>query len=55
MYAALWRVLPGPVWVKVLLLVAIIAAVLAACVFWIFHWINQTFMLQDGAVDGGDE
>jgi hypothetical protein len=36
MYAALWRVLPGPIWVKVIeitVLAVVIAAVLMAFVF----------------------
>jgi hypothetical protein len=36
MYAALWRVLPGPVWVKIVELVVLVIAVsvvLIACVF----------------------
>ncbi len=40
MYGALWRILPGPVWVRILLLLVLIAAVLTACVLWIFPWIN---------------
>jgi hypothetical protein len=39
-YAALWRILPGPWWVRVLILIALIAAILAACVFWIFPWVQ---------------
>ena len=35
MYAALWRVLPGPWWVRVLILI-----VLAACVFYVFPWVD---------------
>lgn len=40
MYAALWRVLPGPVWVRVLLLVVLAVAVLALCVSVVFPWLN---------------
>lgn len=29
MYAALWRLLPGPVWLRVLLVLVLISAVLA--------------------------
>ncbi|ARC55472.1 hypothetical protein AS850_00080 [Frondihabitans sp. 762G35] len=36
MYAALWRILPGPWWVRVLLLVILAAAVLYALVTWVF-------------------
>ncbi|HEY1529485.1 MAG TPA: hypothetical protein VGF80_01590 [Galbitalea sp.] len=40
MYGALWRVLPGPVWLRVLILVVAAAAIVAVCVFWIFPWIQ---------------
>jgi hypothetical protein len=36
MYAALWRVLPGPVALKVLLLVALLAGVVVVCFEWVF-------------------
>ena len=53
MYAALWRVLPRPVWLKILILVVGAAAVLAVCVLWVFPWIDQTFLEQDGSLGGG--
>ena len=40
MYGALWRVLPGPWFVRLLLLVLLIAIVLAACFYFIFPWVN---------------
>jgi hypothetical protein len=40
MYGALWRVLPGPWWVRLIILLVLVAAILAACVFWIFPWIQ---------------
>jgi len=39
-YGALWRVLPGPWFVRLLLLVLLIAIVLAACFYFIFPWVN---------------
>lgn len=39
-YAALWRVLPGAAWVRVLLLVVMAVAVLALCVYVVFPWLN---------------
>jgi hypothetical protein len=44
MYAALWRLLPGPVWVRLLLCVVLAAAVLTALVLWIFPAINELFV-----------
>jgi len=40
MYAALWHVLPGPIWVRILILLVLIAAVLFALVTWVFPWID---------------
>jgi membrane protein implicated in regulation of membrane protease activity len=36
MYGALWRVLPGPWWVRLLLLLILIAAVVYALFTWVF-------------------
>jgi hypothetical protein len=44
MYAAFWRLLPGPVWVRLLLCVVLVAALLTALVFWIFPAINELFV-----------
>jgi hypothetical protein len=50
MYAALWRLLPGPVWVRILLALLIVAAVLAALVLWVFPFINGFFAAPDVTV-----
>ena len=51
MYGALWRVLPGPWWVRLLIVLVLLAAVLAALVFWVFPWIDQFVTPQDVTVD----
>lgn len=43
MYGALWRVLPGPWPVRLLLMLILVAAALAALVIWVFPWIDSTF------------
>jgi membrane protein implicated in regulation of membrane protease activity len=40
MYAALWRVLPGPWWVRVLLLLVLLFAVLFVLASWVFPWVD---------------
>ncbi|CAN5170705.1 hypothetical protein BH11ACT4_BH11ACT4_09430 [soil metagenome] len=50
MYGALWRALPGPVWVKILILLVLVAAVLAACVTWVFPWAQEYIFPQDVTV-----
>ena len=36
MYGALWRILPGPVWVRIVLVLAILAGVIFVLFTWAF-------------------
>lgn len=40
MYAALWRILPGPWWVRVFILLVLAAAVLYGLFFYVFPWLS---------------
>lgn len=40
MYGALWRVLPGPVWLRVAIMVLLALAVVAALFTWVFPWVD---------------
>lgn len=40
MYAALWHVLPGPWWVRVLILLILAAAVVYALFTFVFPWVS---------------
>ncbi|SFR88234.1 hypothetical protein SAMN04487846_0232 [Microbacterium sp. cf046] len=50
MYAALWRILPGPVWVRVVILIVLAAAVLYGLFFFVFPWISQVINPQEVTV-----
>ena len=50
MYAALWRILPGPWWVRTLILLVIAALVIAALVVWVFPFVDQFIAPQDATV-----
>lgn len=50
MYAALWRVLPGPLWLRILMVLVLVSAVLAALAFWVFPWVLPFVSLQDVTV-----
>ena len=50
MYAALWRILPGPVWVRILILVALLAVLLFVLVTWVFPWVDSLLGPQEGTV-----
>lgn len=49
MYAALWRLLPGPWWLRVLILVAVSAAVLYGLFWYVFPWVSP--IITPGEVD----
>ncbi|MGW9631767.1 hypothetical protein ACWGST_13780 [Agromyces sp. NPDC055520] len=40
MYGALWRVLPGPVWLRIILVLLLVAAVVFALFTWVFPWVD---------------
>lgn len=50
MYGALWKVLPGPVVVRILILLALLVVVLFALVEWVFPWVDQFVAPQDVTV-----
>lgn len=52
MYGTLWQILPGPAWVRVLILIALLAAVLFSLIEWIFPWVNSMLPTQEVTVDG---
>lgn len=52
MYAALWRVLPGPAWVRILILLVLLVAVLYGLFWYVFPWVGQFVNPQDATVGG---
>ena len=50
MYAALWRVIPGPWWVRVIILIVLLAALLTALVMWVFPFVGDIVAPQDVTV-----
>jgi hypothetical protein len=51
MYGALWRILPGPWWLRVIILVVLLAAVLGACIVWVFPFIDHFVAPTDSTVE----
>jgi len=52
MYAALWRVLPGPWWVRLLIVLVLLAAVLFVLFEWVFPWIDGMLSHDDQGTVG---
>ena len=51
MYAALWHALPGPVWVRIIILLVLAAALLTVLVLWVFPLIDSLMTPQDVIVE----
>ena len=54
MYAALWRVLPGPTWLRLLLLLLLAFAVVLVCFEWVFPLIARAMPLNEQTVGMAD-
>jgi len=50
MYAALWHVLPGALWVRILLVVILVVAVLFVLATWVYPWIDVIINNQEATV-----
>lgn len=50
MYAFIWRILPGPWPVKLLLTLVLLAAVVYALFMWVFPWAEEAFNISDVTV-----
>ncbi len=51
MYGALWRVLPGPWWVRLIIVLVMVAAITAALVTFVFPFVDQFITPQDVTVE----
>jgi len=51
MYSALWRALPGPIWIRILILVVLVLVLLTALVLWVFPLIDSLTTNQDVTVE----
>jgi hypothetical protein len=51
MYGALWRVLPGPWWLRLLIVIALIAAAVYALFTWVFPLVSSYVNPQDVTVE----
>ncbi|MEO8328463.1 MAG: hypothetical protein ABI586_00535 [Candidatus Nanopelagicales bacterium] len=51
MYAWLWRQLPGPVYVRIVIAVLLFAAVVAVLFHWVFPWVEPRLPFTDVTVE----
>jgi len=50
MYAAIWRVLPGPLWLKILLACVLAATVITLLMTFVFPWVDAFMTSQNSRV-----
>lgn len=51
MYGGLWRILPGPWWVRLIILLALIAAVVWVLFFYVFPVVGPLITPEDVTVE----
>ena len=39
MYGAIWRLLPGPTWLKAIKALTLVAGIVAVLFLWVFPWL----------------
>ena len=44
MYAALWRALPGPAVIRLLILLIAVAAIIYGLFYFVFPWVSTTLL-----------
>ena len=52
MYAWMWRTLPGPLAVRTMQALVMLAAVVAALFLWVFPWVESQLPYNDVTVPG---
>lgn len=52
MYATIWRILPGPVWLRIIFALVILVGVLYALSTWVFPWVESIVNNQEATVGG---
>lgn len=50
MYSALWKLLPGPLWVRIVTAAALAVVVLTILVLWVFPFVDSLLVPQEVTV-----
>ncbi len=52
MYAFLWGLVPGPLWVRILVVLAVFVALVFVLFEWVFPWVAPLLPFQQQTVTG---
>jgi uncharacterized membrane protein (DUF485 family) len=50
MYAALWHIMPGPLWLRIVLIIVFFGVILTLLVAFVFPWLNTFVNVNDVTV-----
>ncbi len=50
MYAALWRIIPGPTWLRIGIATVLAATVVALLMIFVFPWVDTMMSSQNSSV-----
>jgi len=50
MYSAIWRLIPGPTWLRIIIATALAAAVVASLMIFVFPWVDTMMTSQNSSV-----
>lgn len=50
MYSAIWKRLPGPLWLRISISTILVAAVVAALMIYVFPWVDALLTSQNSSV-----
>lgn len=53
MYAAIWRLLPGPWWVRLFIVLVLLGAIVYGLYFYAFPWVSHMINPQQSTIGGG--
>jgi hypothetical protein len=52
MYAAMWRLLPGPVWLRILIVLVLATAILYGLFWHVFPWVAPFITPTESTIGG---
>lgn len=50
MYAALWKIIPGPLWLRITIATVVAVAVIVAVMTFVFPWIDTLMTSRNSSV-----
>lgn len=50
MYSAIWRLIPGPMWLRILISTVVVGAIIAALMIYVFPWVDTLMTSQNSQV-----